>query len=173
MTNTGDFRRYSVAGDVNVAIDKYFSASRSSAAPEYEPEDKPDYGIKVKGIGRRKSKKELVREQREAAARAAVILVTAVLVVAMVAGALSTMAKKHELTKQIESAERTLSTSQSEYVRMSTKLDSLVSMSMIDEYAVNKLGMCKVSNSQIRYIDVSQYKEEREAAAARLLKENK
>lgn len=32
-------------------------------------------------------------------------------------------------------------------------------MSMIDQYAVEKLGMTKMKSNQIKYIDVSQYKQ--------------
>ncbi len=46
-----------------------------------------------------------------------------------------------------------------------------MSMSMIDKYAVDKLGMSKVQSNQIRYIDVSQFKEDRKAAALMLLEQ--
>ena len=44
-------------------------------------------------------------------------------------------------------------------------------MSMIDQYAVEKLGMTKMKSNQIKYIDVSQYKQKRLAAAQAVLKQ--
>lgn len=42
---------------------------------------------------------------------------------------------------------------------------------MIDQYAVEKLGMTKMKSNQIKYIDVSQYKQKRLAAAQAVLKQ--
>ena len=42
-------------------------------------------------------------------------------------------------------------------------------MNMIDQYAVEKLGLTKMKSNQIKYIDVSQYKQKRMAAAQAIL----
>ena len=65
--------------------------------------------------------------------------------------------------------QKNLSVSQSENTRLNSELDSLVSMNMIDQYAVEKLGMTKMKSNQIKYIDVSQYKQKRMAAAQAIL----
>ena len=173
MTNTGDFRRYSVAGDINVSIDKYFNASRSSAAPKYEPRQEETPEFKVGGNLKKKSRKQIVREQKVSFASAVAVILTSVLVVAMLCGAISTMAKKNELTKEIGRYERELTIAQSENVRLNSQLNSLVSMSMIDKYAVEELGMSKAAGNKMMFIDVSQYKTERQAAALRVLEGNK
>lgn len=46
-------------------------------------------------------------------------------------------------------------------------------MNMIDQYAVEKLGMTKMKSNQIKYIDVSQYKQKRMAAAQAILNQNR
>ncbi|MCM1286199.1 MAG: hypothetical protein NC213_07570 [Acetobacter sp.] len=174
MTNTGDFRRYSIDSDMNIlndSIDRYFNVSRSSAAPKYVPETEPGATILPHQTGKRKSRKQILQEQRETRKRAAAIVLTSVLVIAMMMGAIGTLSKKNQLIREISSIKSDLTISQSENVRLNSQLNSLVSMNMIDKYAVENLGMSKVTNSQIRYIDVSQYKEEREAAALRILKE--
>ena len=86
---------------------------------------------------------------------------------------LYTNAKTNELTFEISRLEKNYSTAQSENTRLNSELDSLVSMSMIDQYAVEKLGMTKMKSNQIKYIDVSQYKQNVLAAAQAVLKQNR
>lgn len=162
MTNRGDFRRYSYSSDAAYAIDA-FNVSRSSAAPAYEPDAKKD--LKVRENKKRKSKAQLIKEQRAAFVKALGIFTVAVLAIAMLFGMLHTNAKKNELNHEIANLQTELSVAESENTRINSELNALVSMNMIDEYAVDKLGMSKVRTNQIRYIDVSQYREERKAAA--------
>lgn len=87
----------------------------------------------------------------------------------MLFAVLYTNAKTNELTHEISDLQKNLSVSQSENTRLNSELDSLVSMNMIDQYAVEKLGMTKMKSNQIKYIDVSQYKQKRMAAAQAIL----
>lgn len=162
MTNTGDFRRYSYGSDAAYAL-QAFDVSRSSAAPAYSPQRKRE--LKVRENAARKSKAQLIKEQKAASVKIAVIMGVAVAVIAMFFGMLYTNAVKNELNHEIASLETQLSVAESEHTRISSGLNALVSVSMIDQYAVEKLGMTKVQSNQIRYIDVSQYTEERQAAA--------
>ena len=61
MTNTGDFRRYSYGSDAAYAV-QAFNYQRTSAAPAYIP--KPEKEFKVRQRGQRKSKAQLVHEQK-------------------------------------------------------------------------------------------------------------
>ena len=154
MTNTGDFRRYSYRSDASYALDA-FNVSRSSAAPAYKPEPKKD--LKVRENKSRKSKAQLKMEQHASARKAFSVFVCATLVIGMLFGMLYTNARKNEINHEIANLQSELSIAQSENTRINSELNALVSMNMIDEYAVNKLGMSKVHTNQIRYIDVSEY----------------
>lgn len=168
MTNTGDFRRYSYAGDASYAVEA-FNLTRSSAAPAYKPDTKRDF--KVRGNGKRKSRSQLLQEQRMGLRKAAVIGVTSLLTIAMFFSVLSTNAKKNELTHEISNLETQLAVAESENTRINSELDALVSMSMIDKYAVEKLGMSKVQSNQIVYVNVSEYKQQRQIAMDKLMAE--
>lgn len=161
MTNTNDFRRYSYSSDASYAIDA-FNLSRSSAAPAYVPEQKKE--LKVRENGKRKSKNQLLQEQRIGFGRAVTIVTVALLVLAMFFGMLYTYAIKNELNYEISKLETQLAVAQSENTRINSELNALVSVSMIDKYAVEELGMSKMQSYQISYIDVSQYKEEYKSA---------
>lgn len=168
MTNTGDFRRYSYAGDASYAVEA-FNLTRSSAAPAYKPDTKRDF--KVRGNSKRKSRSQLLQEQRAGLQKAVVIGVTSLLSIAMLFSVLSTNAKKNELTHEISSLETQLAVAQSENTRINSELNALVSMNMIDKYAVEELGMSKVQSNQIVYVNVSEYKQQRQIAMDKLMAE--
>lgn len=168
MTNTGDFRRYSYAGDASYAVEA-FNLTRSSAAPAYKPDTKRDF--KVRGNSKRKSHSQLLQEQRMGLRKAVVIGVTSLLTIAMFFSVLSTNAKKNELTHEISNLETQLAIAESENTRINSELDALVSMSMIDKYAVEELGMSKVQSNQIVYVNVSEYKQQRQIAMDKLMSE--
>ncbi len=161
VTNTGDFRRYSYSTDTAYAL-KAFEASRSSAAPSYTPSEK---NFKVRENLKNKSMAQLRAEQSAGFSATVKILLVSVLSIAMLFGVVYTCVQKNELTHEIAGLEAQLSAAESENTRLNSELNSLVSMSMIDKYAVEKLGMTKVQSNQIQYIDVSQYKEKHFAAA--------
>lgn len=156
MTNTGDFRRYSYSSDAAYAL-KAFEATRSSAAPEYTPGRKRD--LKVRENVKNKSMAQLRTEQKAGFATVVKILTVSVLCIAMLFCVIYTYAQKNELTHQISDLETELAVAESESTRLNSELNALVSMNMIEQYAVEELGMTKVQSNQIQYIDVSQYKE--------------
>lgn len=163
MVNTNDFRRYSYDGDAAYALEA-FNKTRSSAAPEIQPRRKRR--LTVSPNTEMKSRKELVREQKRAFAQVAEILTVTVLVLTMLFGVLFTYVQKNELTKSIANIQDEISVAQSENVSLNAELEALVSVSQIDSYAVEKLGMTRLQSNQIRYIDTSQYKQNNAAAAA-------
>ncbi len=162
MTNTEDFRRYSYSADAAYAL-KAFDVSRGSQAPAYAPGTKKSFRVRENST--KKSMAQLLYEQKIGFVKIVKIMVTAALSVAMLFGVLYNYVQKNELTHEISNLETQLSIAQSENTRINSELDALVSMSMIDQYAVEKLGMTKMRSNQIMYIDVSQYKQKRLAAA--------
>ncbi len=159
MTNTNDFRRYSYQTDASYALNA-FSVQRSSHLPELKPE--ADERFKVRENKKVKSTAELKREQKLAFAKMVKIAVVAVICLAMVGLVINSLAQKNELTRQISEMQEEIENAQSENISLQSELDSLVSMSMIDQYAVEKLGMKKVKSNQVQYMDVSEYKAARE-----------
>mgnify|MGYP003547121617 CR=1 FL=1 len=64
-------------------------------------------------------------------------------------------AQRYELTKQIESVEKDLAAARSEQVRLNAELNSLTSITKIDSFATGILGMTKLENYQVEYVDLS------------------
>ena len=107
-----------------------------------------------------KSRKQLIMEQRAARARAVEIVVVVGLVLAMLFGVLYTYVQKNELTKSIAGIQQEISVAKSENVSLNAELEALVSVSQIDSYALEKLGMTRLESNQIVYIDTSEYEAE-------------
>jgi len=77
---------------------------------------------------------------------------------------LFTFAQKNKLNHEVASINRQISEAQSESTRLNSQLDALVSVEMIDQYAVEKLGMSKMQSGQMRYVDVDAYMQARAKA---------
>lgn len=139
MTNTGDFRRYSYSTEAAYAV-QAFNYQRTSAAPSYVPTPKRILRLE----------KEAKEKQSPTSSRAEIELKKSFanfsgggFVPYYAFAVLYTNAKTNELTHEISDLQKNLSVSQSENTRLNSELDSLVSMNMIDQYAVEKLGMTK------------------------------
>lgn len=162
MTNTNDFRRYSYVNDPTYLIDQ-FDVRRGSQAPKMRPDVQHKPEFKVRENKQFKTTAQIKAEQKLAFGKAIVVVVVAALCFAMLAGVLRTNAIKNEMTKKISYQQIDIANAESENISLQSELDSLVSMSMIDQYAVEKLGMTKVRSNQIQYIDVNDYKAKRQA----------
>ena len=154
MVNNSDFRRYSYDGDAAYAL-KAFNRTRSSAAPEVRRPARKK--LTLSPNTERKSKAQLVKEQRAARVRVAEITIVVSLVLAMLSAVLFTYVQKNELTKSIAGIQQEISVAKRDNVSLNAELEALVSVSQIDSYALEKLGMTRLQSNQIRYIDTSEY----------------
>ncbi len=161
MTNTNDFRRYSYRNDTAYMIDS-FSMNRGTQAPKLRPGEETGTSFKVRENARVKSKSQMKAEQNNAFNMIIKIAAAALVCLAMVAVLLNSMAVKNELTRQISKQQIAIENAKSENISLQSELDAMVSISMIDEYAVEKLGMRKVKSNQIQYMDVGEYKAQRQ-----------
>ena len=166
MTNTNDFRRYSYQNDTAYLINS-FDFSRGSQAPKLRPQDKPQEKLKVRESKGLKSRGELRKEQKSAFSKAVRIAAVAVITLVMICLVLHSLALKNELTREISSKQTAIANAQSENISLQSELNSLVSMSMIDKYAVEELGMTKMRSNQIQYMNVDEFKAKKQKEAER------
>lgn len=173
MTNTNDFRRYSYSSDPAYLINQ-FDFSRGSQAPKIKPQSQPDVnkGFKVHENKTFKTKSQLKAEQKRGVSSTLKIAAVAVTCFVMIALVIGSLAVKNELTKEIAAKQTQIANAQSENISLRSELDSLVSVSMIDDYAVNKLGMKKVKSNQIQYVDVDGYKAQKQAQLGKQASQN-
>lgn len=103
----------------------------------------------------KKTGAQLKREMHLGALQSAKIIAISVFLLAMLSGLLYGRMKVDELDRQISSVQTKISTAQSENVRLNMKLDSMISLENVEQYAQENLGMVKMESYQIEYIDLS------------------
>ena len=156
MVNTNDFRRYSYTYDAAYAVDA-FNQTRSSAAPDVRREKEKKRKLTLSPNIKLKSREEVKADEKRSFLQAVKICVVTVLAASMLFGVLFTYVQKNELTKSIASIKKDISAAQSENVSLNSELEALVSVSQIDSYAVEKLGMTRVQDNNVKYIDSAEY----------------
>jgi len=102
-----------------------------------------------------KTQAEIRAEIREANKRIAKIVVVAAVLLALVGSVLFSRAQLMVLALEEETAQTRLSQQKSENVRLQSALTQKMTMEEIENYAVNRLGMVKSSNSQVTYLKVA------------------
>ena len=123
----------------------------SSAAYDlsiYEPKEQ----------SRRKPKLRVVHGQGKAA-RSLMVAKTvciAVILLALVVGILHNKAELTQLSAQITATANEYTQLQSEYTMLSTQLESRGSLRSLEEYATTQLGMSKLDQDQVVYLDGSE-----------------
>ncbi len=165
MTNAGDFRQYSYANDANYAL-KAFNVQRQHREVETPAKTRLVDKLVVHENKGFKSASQLKKEQKLAFQKMCKVVAISLACLAFVACVISTFAVKNELTRELSRTQRQIANAQNECISLKSQLNSMVSMSMIEQYAVDELGMSKVKPNQVLYIDVDQYKADRQAMLA-------
>lgn len=157
MTNPNDFRQYAYQYDPSYLIDG-FDVSRSSTAPNRRTQTHSVGKITLHENPNVKSGKEILQDQRTSFKQAVLTVAVAVICFLLIGSVVASFAVKNECTRELAKQQTLIMNEQSEHISLQSKLDAMVSISMIDDYAVNKLGMTKVKSNQIQYMDVDGYK---------------
>ena len=124
----------------------------------YVPELKSEKKLKLPRLLEPKRETEAQIEARARAGRFAALKAVAFAFLALmilgsvIYGQVALTNLESELSRQ----KSELKIAKSEYVRLSTEVNSMLSMSNVEEYARDKLGMVKQENCQIYYYDITE-----------------
>lgn len=156
MTTSGDFRKYTPGG---AAYDlSFFEAERHRPAEQPQKEKRPIRVYEPKPL----MAAQLRAEQKACTSFNLKVMCVVAVCFALLASSVAMFAYTNQLTHEVASIEDDISYAKAENTQLTSTLDSMVSLSEIDDYAVSKLGMTKVQASQVRYVDVSAFKLARE-----------
>lgn len=131
-----------------------FEPRNESAArqiqPQYEPEEaKPQLRLLTGG------KTQLDIQRKNKASKLISVILCCAVFFSLIVVSISGSVKGAELTSQINAKQTEIKNAQSENVRLSAAVDGMFSISNVETYATDVLGMKKMENYQIRYVDLS------------------
>lgn len=125
--------------------------SRSSAAPKYDTPRHRGRVLQMPARSRREQTAKYVVPVHSPVKAIAVVFVVAMMV-ASLAAVLSTDAKINEVNNSIINLDEQISRQQSQIITLKMDIEESMSIKNIEEYAINELGMQKVSRNQVEYI---------------------
>lgn len=128
--------------------------STSNAAPKMKPA--PQKRPQLELVKKPRPTAAQVRSESQAAAKQTrkifMIAMTVLLFMAMV---IYSRVQLDEINREINSIENSIELAQSDTIKLNNALSSMVSINNVEEYAANVLGMVKVQDYQVVYVDLS------------------
>lgn len=102
----------------------------------------------------KKTSAQLKSESRKATLKAIKIMIVSALLLTMIGFSIYSRVRLDELDRQLTQINSDTDIIVSENTRLKSEINSRISLDKVEEYAQNELGMVKVENYQIKYIDL-------------------
>lgn len=131
------------------------SAYGSAAVPKRKMPGAPERRQVQKPRVIEKTRAQLRAESRRSRAKALKVLMVCTVFFSLIAFQIYSRVQVDELDRQLDTINSEISILDSENTRLNMQLDSIISLDKVDEYAQNTLGMVKVENYQVSYVDLS------------------
>ena len=129
---------------------------RGSAVPSVrprQPASAPRRAPRPKVV--KKTRAQLRAETRRSRAMAIKIMAVATVLFTMIAFQIYSQVRVDELDRQLADINSQISIMESDNTRLSMEIGANVELSKVEEYAQNTLGMVKVSDYQVQYLNIS------------------
>ncbi|MBO5333319.1 MAG: hypothetical protein J6B37_04305 [Clostridia bacterium] len=125
-----------------------------SAAPKVRPE--PQKKPQLELVKKTRLTAQQMRQQTAAETRKTIkVMCVAMAILMFMALAIYSRVKLDEINREISSVEKKIELAQSDAVKLNNELNAIVSINNVEEYATNELGMTKIQDYQVYYIDMS------------------
>lgn len=126
----------------------------SSAAPKVKPE--PQKKPQLELVQKKKLTAQQMRYQSALEAKRTIkVMAVAVSIMMFMAVSIYSRIQLDEINREISAVENQIELAKSDAVKLNNELNAVVSIDNVEEYAVNELGMEKVQDYQVEYIDMS------------------
>lgn len=127
--------------------------TEGNAVPKKEVEE--ERRQKIKKVAP-KTREELRAQEGLALKKSIALLVFVSVIFTFIAMQISAGAKNYQLARQIHQVEAELKVAKAENIRLTSQLNGLTGIAVIDTYATEILGMTRVENYQIECINLSE-----------------
>ena len=127
--------------------------ANGSAAPKRRPTPGTHPAPRPRVV--KKTKAQLRAESRRSRAKAIKIMCICALLFSIVAFQIYGQVRVDELDRELKSVNSDINVLDSENTRLNMQLDAIISLDKVDRYAQDVLGMVKVENYQVSYVDIS------------------
>lgn len=130
------------------------TVTTGSAAPEIRrtPEKKPQLKLVQQT---KRTAAQIRQETNEATKKAVKIFAIAVAILLFMSMAIYSRVQLDEINREISSVENKMELAESDTIRLNNELNAMVSINNVEDFAANKLGMVKVQDYQVVYVDLS------------------
>ena len=126
----------------------------SSAAPKVKPE--PQKKPQLELVKKPRMTAEQMRQQSLLETKKTIkVMFVAITILVFMAVAIYSRIQLDEINREISSVEKKIELAQSDSVKLNNELNAIVSIDNVEEYAVNELGMEKIQEYQVEYVDLS------------------
>lgn len=146
--------QYDIYNSYNLERFEPQARTATSAARKIAPkrQEKPQLEL----VKRKKPSSRQTREEAlEAARKTRKIFIIAALVFTFFAMVIYSRVQLDEINREISAVEQKIELVQSDTVKLNNQINSVVSIDKVEDYATNNLGMVKVQDYQVVYIDLS------------------
>lgn len=135
----------------NIELFEPAAPRTASTAPKIRENTRPN----LKVVEKPRLTASQMRAQTAAANRRVVKIVSiAVLCLLFLGVVIYSTLQLDEVNREIASIDKSINIAKSESVRLDMELNSIVSLNKVEEYAAQTLGMVKVQDYQVVYVDI-------------------
>ncbi len=126
----------------------------SSAAPKVKPESQKKPQLEL--VKKPRMTAQQIRQQSIIETKKTIkVMAVAITIMLFMAVAIYSRIQLDEINREISSVEKKIELAQSDSVKLNNELNAIVSIDNVEEYAVNVLGMEKIQDYQVEYVDLS------------------
>ncbi len=128
--------------------------TNSSAAPKIkkQPQKRPQ----LKLLEQPRKTAQQIKEETSASTKKTIkILVIAIAFLLFMSAMIYSRVQLDEINREISSVENKIELAQSDQIRLNNELNAMVSINNVEDFAANQLGMVKIQDYQVVYVDLS------------------
>ncbi len=133
---------------------KVVSYNNGSAAPKMKPAPQKRPNLEL--VQKTRQTASQIRQQTTADTKRIIkVMFIAVTILMFMAVAIYSRVQLDEINREIKSVENKIELAESDSIRINNQLNSIISINNVEDYAMNELGMVKVQDYQVVYVDLS------------------